>query len=160
MQLVYTISIVLSVLLLGVLVGAWCLIAGSIQPYISAMDPAQALDWFASNNKFFTRFFIPLGPAVLLALLVATATGWSAPAAGRGYISLSFVLYLATFVLYFVWFLPVNQQIEARTLPLELAPSALTQWRQFHLTRTIVGVVAFAASVRALWLLARQAPAV
>jgi hypothetical protein len=136
---------------------AWGLFAGAqlaegclLVPYWQSLKPADFHVWYAANDRRLVAFFAPLtvGIAILPLAWALSATVGAHPA--RGIAMLCAGIGLAILTGFFVYFRDANARFSAGTIPVAELPAELARWARWHWVRTILSLVAFAATLSTL----------
>jgi hypothetical protein len=141
---------VLTVVVVGMYAGSLLTEAMLLVPYWRTM---AAEDFFRFHGEFgprLFRFFAPLTIAAVVFPLIAAARGFLAPSGPNFWAVASAGLLLMVLAIFFVYFRAANQRFADRALSNEGLKIELTRWARFHAFRTVLTIIAFAASVLAV----------
>ena len=140
----------LAVASLGIFAGAMLTEAGVLVTFWRSLAPAEFLRWYAANAQRLLAYFSPVtSVSAVLAILAAVASLWQGHP-GRWYALAAAVLAVVIVASFFVYFEPVNASFAAATIALDAVPAELARWSAWHNARTVLSLVALAASLLAL----------
>jgi hypothetical protein len=132
---------ILATLALGLAAGAVLAEGAVLVPWWREQPPETFLAWYAANASRLFGFFGTLemvaGVLVILAAVLVRSPSFVAAA-------LLTVAVLAVFPLYFQ---DVNASFEKATIAPAHVPAELGRWAEWHWTRTVLAIAAFAAAV-------------
>lgn len=134
---------VISTLFLGLFAGSLLTEAMILVPYWRRMEPVEFFSLHGSLGPSLFRYFAPLTSlAVMLSVLVAANVGtenlpWLTSA----------VLSLAALAIFFIYFRSANNKFAAHDIADEELSAELQRWSNWHWVRTVLVVIALAASI-------------
>jgi len=135
---------------LGIFAGAMLTEAGVLVTFWRSLAPAEFLRWYAANAQRLLAYFSPVtSVSAVLAILAAVASLWQGHP-GRWYALAAAVLAVVIVASFFVYFEPANASFAAATIALDAVPAELARWSAWHNARTVLSLVALAASLLAL----------
>jgi len=136
----------LTALLLGLLTGAMLVIGIVLVPFWSGLPPVELRSWFARHAGRTGALMFPLGGAAL-----AAAAGAWLVVRGR-WPALAAVAAASVVAITMLVNEPANQRFAAGAYYMSDADTValLARWRRWHWVRVALGLVAFAAALRAL----------
>ena len=138
----------LAALLTGLLAGAMLVIGVVLVPFWQELPPAEFRAWFAAHWVRIGALMFPLGVASVLATFAALVPNRSGP--NRMSYTVAFAAALAVVIITITINEPANIRFaapgglsDAETITL------LANWKVWHWIRVTLGLVAFAASLKA-----------
>ena len=135
---------------LGIFAGAMLTEAGVLVTFWRSLAPAEFLRWYAANAQRLLAYFSPVtSVSAVLAILAAVASLWQGHP-GRWYALAAAVLAVGIVASFFVYFEQANASFAAATIALDAVPAELARWSAWHNARTVLSLVALAASLLAL----------
>lgn len=136
-------------LMIGLLAGAMLFIGVALVPFWQGLPPAEFRAWFALHSTRIGALMFPLGIAAVIASLGALIRDRSGPK--RWSYLVAFAGALAVVIVTVAFNEPANIRFaapgglsDADTIAL------LARWKVWHWIRVTFGVIAFAASLKAL----------
>ncbi len=129
----------------GVMLGIGVILGG----YWKSVPPEAFLDWFSQNNHFIMRA-IPLVVIPTANRLVGSLwLGWSDGTARTLWL-LSFACFLAIILVTAAYYVPVNAQFAAKSIPPDQVRAKLDTWLLIHNVRIALAGIASVLGVLAL----------
>jgi hypothetical protein len=135
---------------LGIFAGAMLTEAGVLVTFWRSLAPAEFLRWYAANAQRLLAYFSPVtSVSAVLAILAAVASFWQGHP-GRWYALAAAGLAVVIVASFFVYFERANASFAAATIALDAVPAELARWSAWHNARTVLSLVALAASLLAI----------
>jgi hypothetical protein len=141
---------ILSAAVWGIYAGAQLAEGCLLVPYWQALTPADFHAWYAANDRRLVAFFGPLTLAVALGPLALAVAATVSVHPARGILVLCAGIGVAILGGFFAYFKDANARFSAGTIPAAEMPAELARWARWHWVRTILALVAFAATLSTL----------
>jgi hypothetical protein len=141
---------ILSAAVWGIYAGAQLVEGCLLVPYWQALTPADFHAWYAANDRRLVAFFGPLTLAVALGPLALAVAATVSVHPARGILVLCAGIGVAILGGFFAYFKDANARFSAGTIPAAEMPAELARWARWHWVRTILALVAFAATLSTL----------
>ena len=142
--------IFLTVVVLGISVGAMLGEQQTLVPFWMEMKPEAFYGWYAKNASRLKGFFAPwqIAGAVLALLSVISCRIQKHP--GVLWFGASTVFSFAVLATFFLFFKEMNGSFVAQSIPASKLPDALAQWSTWQCGRITVGFIAFCTALYGL----------
>ena len=136
-------------LVIGLLAGAMLFIGVELVPFWQGLPPAEFRAWFALHSGRIGALMFPLGIASVVASLAALIRDRSGPN------RLSYLVAFAGALAVAIVTVAINEPANLRfAAPVGLSDAdtiaLLARWKVWHWIRVMFGLIAFAASLKAL----------
>lgn len=134
---------ILSTLIVGLYAGSLLTEAMILVPYWRRMDPPEFFELHASLGPTLFRYYAPLtASAVALSVIVVALNGgdtlaWTITAG----------LCVLALAIFFIYFRKANKSFADHSLRHDELAGELTRWAKWHGLRTLLVIIAFAASI-------------
>jgi hypothetical protein len=129
--------------------GGMLVIGVSLVSFWKSLSPADFQAWLASHSPPHRRLRIPLG-AGCRGYGDAVVACWRGPATRRRWLLIAAFSVVGVMVTYPIFFAGTNEAFERGGLSDSAVRSLLDRWATWHWIRTALGIVGFAAALRAL----------
>ena len=140
----------LSVLLLGLFVGALLAEGNLLVPYWRKLLPDQ---FFLLHKEFgprLYRFYAPLTIAATLLTVFTAIASWLIGYSERWITLTAGIFSLSMIAIYFVYFKQANESFAKMSISADDLGSELGRWASWHSLRVTIGIVAFGFSILGL----------
>lgn len=139
-----------SVLMIGILTGAMVLIALAIVSFWGSLEPSDYRLWFTTHAFHLGRVMVPLGGLSTLVAGLAWLAARRRPLTSRRWLMAALLCLLTLALTYGVFVAPINALLGSSQVLSDLEIRALlSSWKAWHWVRVVLGLLAFAAGVRA-----------
>jgi Domain of unknown function (DUF1772) len=150
MAILFDILQFLSVLLLGLFVGALLAEGFLLVPYWREISPDR---FFLLHKEFgprLYRFYAPLTIAATLLTVFIGIVSWLIGYSERWLTLTAGILSLSTIAIYFIYFKHANESFAKMSISADDLGSELGRWASWHSLRVIIGIIAFGFAIRGL----------
>ena len=142
--------LILTCLVLGLLAGGMLVIGIALVSFWKSLSPSDFQAWFAAHAHLVGRLMIPLGVGAIAVAGATVVACWQGAATARRWLLIVAVATMGVMATYPLFFAATNAAFVRGGLADAAARSLLDRWATWHWIRTGLGVVGFAAALRAL----------
>ena len=140
----------LTALILGLFTGSLLTEAVILVPFWRSLKPETFLEFHSSMGPQLYKYFAPLTiAATMIPTITAAYCIWQSGEIVT-YTSLSALLILIIFSIYFIYFKAANESFATGSVGVSGLPAELRRWCIWHWIRTVLAMVAFLSATIAI----------
>ena len=140
----------LACFMLGLPGGGMLVIGVAFVSVWQSLSPSDFQPWFASHSHLIGQLMLPLGAAGVAATVATLVAGWSGTVTRRRWLIIATLSAIGVMGTYPIFFTGTNEAFVRGGLSDSAVRSLLDRWVTWHWIRTGLGIIGFAAALRAL----------